>query len=91
MAARGLRQDFIESHGAGNIACTVQGPLDKGNILEDILLDIAAASGDGSAPCIFVGDSVGDLSALLVANFPIVLGHNPMLDHALRTFGCALL
>lgn len=72
---------------AGSIACSVQGPLDKGNILEDILLDIAAASGDGSAPCVYVGDSVGDLSSLLVANRPVVLGHNPMLQHALRTFG----
>lgn len=73
----------------GNINCSVQGPLDKGNILEDLLLDIAAASGDGSSPCVYIGDSVGDLSALLVANRPVVLGNNAMLQHALHTFGCA--
>lgn len=73
---------------AGAIVCHMQGPVDKGTVLEDILLSIAAASGDGSAPCIYVGDSVGDLSALLVANFPIVFGDNAVLAHALSAFGC---
>ena len=68
--------------------CHMQGPVDKGTVLEDILLSIAAISGDGSAPCIYVGDSVGDLSALLVANFPIVVGENAVLAHALSAFSC---
>jgi hypothetical protein len=62
--------------------------MDKSNTLEDMILSLAAASGDGSSPCVYVGDSIGDLAALLVANIPIVLGSNAMLDHALSTFGC---
>jgi hypothetical protein len=64
--------------------------MDKGSLLEDILLSMAAASGDGSAPAVYVGDSVGDLAALLAAHVPIVLGANAMLRHALNTFGCTL-
>ena len=80
----------IAAASAGNFNCTVQGPMDKGNVLEDILLSMAAASGDGSVPCVYVGDSIGDLAALLAAHVPIVLGNNAMLRHALNTFGCTL-
>lgn len=64
--------------------------MDKANVLEDLLLDRAADSGDGSAPCVFVGDSVGDVAALLAANVAIVLGSNATLSSALDAFGCVL-
>ena len=75
---------------AGNVLANIQGPMDKGNVIEDVLLSMAAASGDGSAPAVYVGDSIGDLAALLAAHVPIVLGGNAMLRHALNTFGCTL-
>lgn len=75
---------------AGGIAPSLQGPMDKGNLLEDILLSQAAASGDGSVPAIYIGDSVGDLAALLAASYPIVLGNNTKLRLALHHFGCTL-
>ena len=64
--------------------------MDKGNALEDILLSLAASSGDGSAPAIYVGDSLGDLAALLAAHVPIVLGSNAVLRHAIEAFGCTV-
>jgi hypothetical protein len=75
---------------AGNILCNLQGPMDKGTAFEDILLSHAAASGDGSIPSVFIGDSVGDLAALLAAAVPIVFGCNATLRRALATFGCNL-
>lgn len=37
-----------------------------------------------------MGDSIGDLAALLVADFPIVLGNNATLRRAMTAFGCFL-
>jgi Phosphomethylpyrimidine kinase len=82
--------DYSYRARAGHMQCQCQGPMDKANILENLLLDRAADSGDGSAPCVYVGDSIGDLAALLSADVAIALGANPRLRSAFDAFGCVL-
>ena len=83
----------------GLIDKRVTGPLEKAAILRDLIMRNERA-GDGdkrtgtrqysAARSVFVGDSAGDLAALLTADLGIVLGQSSTLRRICKHFGIAL-
>jgi hypothetical protein len=84
---QGFEDDSAEAVSTGLIDRRLTGPEQKGELLRSLI----AARGSGTGvPSVYIGDSLGDLSALLVADIGVVVGTSSSLRKVCSTYGVKL-
>ncbi|PSC75210.1 thiamine biosynthetic bifunctional enzyme chloroplastic isoform C [Micractinium conductrix] len=71
----------------GNIRRRCECAGDKGRLLDDLLLDLAAAGEGGSGISVYIGDSMTDIPPLISADAGILVGRNDMVRQVAAVAG----
>lgn len=77
--------DGVKAVSTGTIERSLTGPTQKGNLLRS-LLSVNIDQNHGK-PSVYIGDSLGDLSALLEADIGVVIGTSSSLRKVCSSFG----
>lgn len=78
-------EDNLESISTGCIQRVMTGPQQKGEMLQSII-----AKNENSHPNVYIGDSLGDLSALLESDIGIIIGKSSSIRKVCSTYGVEL-
>ena len=77
--------DGVEAVSTGTIERSLTGPTQKGDLLRSLLSQ--RSEQNLGKPSVYIGDSLGDLSALLEADIGVVVGTSSSLRKVCSTFG----
>jgi thiamine phosphate phosphatase / amino-HMP aminohydrolase len=77
--------DGVEAVSTGTIERSLTGPAQKGDLLRSLLSK--RAEQNRGKPSVYIGDSLGDLSALLGADVGVVVGSSSSLRKVCSSFG----
>jgi thiamine phosphate phosphatase / amino-HMP aminohydrolase len=80
--------DKLEAVSTGTIQRSLTGPAQKGELLRSLLSD--RDEQNRVKPSVYIGDSLGDLSALLEADIGVVVGTSSSLRKVCSSFGIEL-
>jgi len=92
-ALSGIHTNALEMDGlgvcTGGLKRSIVGPADKARCFARLRAESSAASRDGRA-CVFVGDALPDLTAMLDADIGILIGENALMRTALAAVDGAM-